>query len=107
MSARDPSASPRADARAEHAVKVYGTGEAEVRALARVLGLEVANKPALACLSSRVRTGLRITPELLARIDEARIERRKQSWESAARRRIEETRALFDCYGSYRMHNRY
>ncbi|GIU98936.1 MAG: adenine nucleotide alpha hydrolase [Actinomycetota bacterium] len=48
-----------------------GVGKAEVRAIARALGLEVADKPALACLSSRVRTGLRITPELLARIDRA------------------------------------
>lgn len=48
-----------------------GLGKAEVRGLARELGLEVADKPALACLSSRVRTGLRITPELLARIDRA------------------------------------
>ncbi len=48
-----------------------GLGKAEVRAIARGLGLEVADKPALACLSSRVQTGLRITPELLARIDRA------------------------------------
>lgn len=48
-----------------------GVGKPAVRAIARVLGLEVAEKPALACLSSRVRTGLRITPELLARIDRA------------------------------------
>lgn len=48
-----------------------GLGKAEVRAVARELGLAVADKPALACLSSRVRTGLRITPELLARIDRA------------------------------------
>ncbi|HXF57545.1 MAG TPA: ATP-dependent sacrificial sulfur transferase LarE [Actinomycetota bacterium] len=48
-----------------------GVGKQAVRALARHLGLSVADKPALACLSSRVAFGLRITPELLARIDRA------------------------------------
>lgn len=44
-----------------------------VRAMARDLGLPaiVADKPALACLSSRVAYGIRITPGLLARIDRA------------------------------------
>ena len=48
-----------------------GLGKAEVRTMARWLGLSVANKPALACLSSRVAFGVRVTPELLARIDQA------------------------------------
>lgn len=48
-----------------------GVGKSSVRAIARRLGLAVADKPALACLSSRVAYGLRITPELLARIDRA------------------------------------
>jgi uncharacterized protein len=43
----------------------------EVRAIARVLDLRVADKPALACLSSRVELGIRVTPDLLARIDAA------------------------------------
>jgi pyridinium-3,5-biscarboxylic acid mononucleotide sulfurtransferase len=41
------------------------------RDMARALGLSVAEKPALACLSSRVAFGVRITPNLLARIDTA------------------------------------
>jgi len=44
-----------------------GLGKAGVRAVASRLGLTVADKPALACLSSRVAQGLRITPDLLAR----------------------------------------
>jgi uncharacterized protein len=50
-----------------------GIGKPLVRAIARWLGLAetVAEKPALACLSSRVAYGIRITPELLARIDRA------------------------------------
>jgi uncharacterized protein len=46
-------------------------GKLAVRAVARRLGLPVADKPALACLSSRVSYGIRITPDLLARIDRA------------------------------------
>ena len=42
-----------------------------VRAMARHLALPVADKPALACLSSRVAFGVRITPALLARVDAA------------------------------------
>jgi pyridinium-3,5-biscarboxylic acid mononucleotide sulfurtransferase len=48
-----------------------GVGKASVRALARYLQLPAPEKPALACLSSRVDYGIRITPELLARIDQA------------------------------------
>jgi uncharacterized protein len=48
-----------------------GVGKAGVRDAARRLGLSVAEKPALACLSSRVAYGIRITPGLLARVDRA------------------------------------
>jgi uncharacterized protein len=46
-------------------------GKGTVRSIARTLGLRVSDKPALACLSSRVELGIRISPELLARVDEA------------------------------------
>jgi uncharacterized protein len=46
-------------------------GKEATRAMARALGLSVSEKPALACLSSRVAFGVRITPALLARIDRA------------------------------------
>ena len=48
-----------------------GLRKNEVRTVARLLGLPVADKPALACLSSRVAFGIRITPDLLSRIDRA------------------------------------
>ena len=48
-----------------------GIRKDEVRAVARLLALPVADKPALACLSSRVAFGIRITPNLLSRIDRA------------------------------------
>jgi len=48
-----------------------GLGKAEIRQAARALGLPNADKPALACLSSRVPYGDRVTPEKLARIGRA------------------------------------
>ena len=48
-----------------------GIGKAEVRALAQTLGLPVWDKPAMACLSSRVPHGTPITPELLRQIEQA------------------------------------
>ena len=64
----------RAAAR-EHAVRspLYEAGlrKDDVRALARKLGLEVWDKPALACLSSRFPYGTPITLELLRQVDRA------------------------------------
>jgi pyridinium-3,5-biscarboxylic acid mononucleotide sulfurtransferase len=48
-----------------------GYGKQEIRAAARDLGLPNWDKPALACLSSRVPYGQRVTPEKLARIGRA------------------------------------
>ena len=48
-----------------------GLGKPEIRAAARELGLPNWDKPALACLSSRVPYGERVTPEKLARIGRA------------------------------------
>src|SRR5688500_5392861 len=45
--------------------------KAEVRAIAHHLGLPVWDKPAMACLSSRVPHGTAITPDLLRQIEEA------------------------------------
>ncbi len=46
-----------------------GLGKAEIRGLARQAGLEVWDRPASACLSSRVAYGLEVTPEVLERIE--------------------------------------
>jgi uncharacterized protein len=45
--------------------------KAEVREIARALGLPVWDKPAMACLSSRVPHGTPITPQLLRQIEQA------------------------------------
>ncbi|HEY4442045.1 MAG TPA: ATP-dependent sacrificial sulfur transferase LarE [Candidatus Elarobacter sp.] len=66
---------PGRKAAQEHAVRspLYEAGlrKADVRALARTLGLEVWDKPALACLSSRFPYGTPITLELLRQVDRA------------------------------------
>jgi pyridinium-3,5-biscarboxylic acid mononucleotide sulfurtransferase len=48
-----------------------GMGKPEIRALSRFLGLETWDKPAFACLSSRIPYGERVTEEKLQQIDRA------------------------------------
>lgn len=48
-----------------------GLGKAEVRALARGLGLEVWDKPAAPCLASRVPYGTTVTVGILSRVERA------------------------------------
>lgn len=66
---------PGMTAAREHGVRSplieAGITKAEVRALSQELGLPVWDKPAMACLSSRVPTGTAITPQLLKQIEHA------------------------------------
>ena len=66
---------PGMKAAAEHRVRSplaeCGFDKGAVRQIAQAWGLEVWDKPATPCLSSRVVYGLDITPERLARIDAA------------------------------------
>ena len=48
-----------------------GLSKAEIRALARQAGLELADKPASACLSSRIEYGREVTAEKLAQVERA------------------------------------
>lgn len=48
-----------------------GFGKADVRSLARTLGLSNWDKPAAACLSSRIPRGTRITEQKLRRVEQA------------------------------------
>jgi len=48
-----------------------GLTKADVRALAHQAGLEIWDKPASACLSSRIEYGRRVTPEALRMVEEA------------------------------------
>jgi uncharacterized protein len=62
-------------AAAERAVRSplaeLGFGKPVVRGLARLLDLPVWDKPAMACLASRVPHGVAITPEVLRRVERA------------------------------------
>jgi uncharacterized protein len=48
-------------------------GKREIRAVSRYLGLETWDKPAFACLSSRIPYGERVTREKLEQIDQAEV----------------------------------
>ncbi len=50
-----------------------GLGKEEIRTLARELGLSNWNKPAAACLSSRIPRGIEITREKLSRVERAEV----------------------------------
>jgi uncharacterized protein len=64
---------PGISAAREHGVRSplleAGITKAEVRDIARHLGLPVWDKPAMACMSSRVPHGIAITPQLLEQIE--------------------------------------
>jgi len=49
----------------------HGVTKEEVRELADEYGLSVADKPSMACLSSRIPTGLEVTEEKLTRVEKA------------------------------------
>jgi pyridinium-3,5-biscarboxylic acid mononucleotide sulfurtransferase len=59
---------------------IVGVGKAEVREIARYLGLPTWDKPALACLSSRFPYGQKITPEKLAQVARAEEFMRRQGY---------------------------
>jgi uncharacterized protein len=56
----------------------HGVAKPEVREAAARYGLSVADKPSMACLSSRIPTGLEVTEERLTRIE--RAERLLRTW---------------------------
>jgi uncharacterized protein len=60
-----------------------GMRKSDVRAVARLYGLSVAEKPAMACLSSRIPFGETITPEKLAQVGAAEGALRRLGFEGA------------------------
>ena len=62
------------EAAARHPFVDAGIDKAAIRAMARAVGLGgLAEIPASPCLSSRVETGIRITPPMLRRIEQAEV----------------------------------
>ncbi|HEV8335914.1 MAG TPA: ATP-dependent sacrificial sulfur transferase LarE [Candidatus Polarisedimenticolia bacterium] len=66
---------PGMEAAREHGARAplleAGLGKAEIREISRHLGLSTWNKPAMACLSSRIPHGTPITPKVLGRVERA------------------------------------
>lgn len=52
-------------------LRLCGLTKPEIRRLSREAGLETWDKPAYACLATRIPTGERITPEVLAKVEGA------------------------------------
>src|SRR6056297_44651 len=59
----------------------HGIEKAQVREIAREYDLSVADKPSMACLSSRIPTGLEVTEERLSRVEKAESLLRKWGFE--------------------------
>ena len=82
--ADDPGEGHRPGLRAVEELDVFsplldaGIAKEEVRAIADAYGLSVADKPSMACLSSRIPTGLEVTEERLTRVEKA--ERVLREW---------------------------
>ena len=75
--ASDPGSGHRPGLRAVEELDAYspllehGIEKEQVREIAREYGLSVADKPSMACLSSRIPTGLEVTEERLSRVEKA------------------------------------
>ncbi|WP_224270446.1 ATP-dependent sacrificial sulfur transferase LarE [Haloprofundus salinisoli] len=82
--ASDPGEGHRPGLRAVKELEVFSpllahdVTKAEVREIADRYGLSVADKPSMACLSSRIPTGLEVTEERLTRVEKA--ERLLRTW---------------------------
>jgi uncharacterized protein (TIGR00268 family) len=82
--ASDPGEGHRPGLRAVEELEVlspllaHGIDKEEVRAVADDYGLSVADKPSMACLSSRIPTGIEVTEERLTRVEKA--ERVVRQW---------------------------
>ncbi|MUW14729.1 ATP-dependent sacrificial sulfur transferase LarE [Halorubrum sp. CBA1125] len=82
--ADDPGEGHRPGLRAVEELDVFsplldaGIAKDEVREIAAAYGLSVADKPSMACLSSRIPTGLEVTEERLTRVEKA--ERVLREW---------------------------
>ena len=76
-----PGAQAAAQFQVRAPLKEAGLTKADIRALSAELGLPTADKPQMACLSSRVPYGEAVTPEKLRMIEQAEI-RLARSWAS-------------------------
>lgn len=68
-----PGLTAAAEHRVRHPLQEAGFTKADVRALARAHGLQVWDKPASPCLSSRLAPGVEVTRERTARVEAAEV----------------------------------
>lgn len=66
-----PGAKAKRELRVRSPLQEAGFNKDEIRVLSRKLGLPTWNKPSLACLASRIPYGTKITPEILAKVNQA------------------------------------
>jgi len=66
-----PGAKAKRELKIRSPLEEAGLTKSDIRTLSKNLGLDTWNKPSLACLASRIPYGVRITPRLLKKIDEA------------------------------------
>jgi uncharacterized protein len=66
-----PGLTAAAEHHVRHPLQEAGFTKADVRAVARLWGLPVWDKPAAPCLSSRIAPGLAVTPERTRRVEQA------------------------------------
>jgi uncharacterized protein len=66
-----PGLTAAAEHRVRHPLQEAGCTKSDVRALARAWDLDVWDKPAAPCLSSRLAPGVAVTPERTGRVEEA------------------------------------
>ena len=52
-------------------IRLYGQGKQEIRRLSKQAGLPTHDKPAYACLATRIHTGTAITQEMLTKVERA------------------------------------
>jgi uncharacterized protein len=68
-----PGITAAAEQRVRHPLQESGLSKAEIRDISRELALVTWDKPAMACLSSRIAFGVEVTPTRLARVERAEV----------------------------------
>jgi uncharacterized protein len=91
---------PGMEAAANHGVShpfiESGINKAQIRAISRHLDLPIADLPASPCLSSRVYTGTKVTPERVRAIDSAESAIRRTAQVDVVRCRVRENEMLIE-----------
>ena len=91
-----PGLAAAAEREVRHPYVEAGISKAEIRSMARHLGLAEADLPASPCLASRLYTGTRVTPSRLRAIEAGEALVRERSGVAVVRCRVRETAVLVE-----------